>query len=107
VPLTFDAGFDSEDNRERIRDALLKPVIHPNRRNTKSGIVWARKFRWFDRMAYRQRFTVERTFGWQDTCRKLVVSFDRLLEVRKGSRLLAYAMINYRATFNHSRNDSL
>lgn len=107
VPLTLDAGFDSDDNRIRIKDVLLKPVIYPNRRNTKSGIIWARRFRWFDRVTYRQRYRVERTFGWQDTYRKLVVSFDRLPEIRKGFRLMAYAMINYRVTFNHQRDDSL
>jgi len=59
-------------------------------------------FRWFDRARYRLRYTVERTFGWQDTYRKLVVSSDRLPEIRKGGRLLAYSMINFRVTFNTS-----
>lgn len=43
----------------------------------------------------------ERTFAWQDTYRKLVISYDRLKETRKGFRLLAYSMINFRVTFNH------
>jgi hypothetical protein len=43
---------------------------------------------------------VERTLAWQDTFRQLVISDDRLPEIRKGSRLLAYAMINFRTTFN-------
>jgi transposase len=45
---------------------------------------------------------VERTFGWQDIYRKLAVSYDRLPEVRKGGRLLAYSMINFRVTFHTS-----
>jgi len=45
---------------------------------------------------------VERTFGWQDIYRKLAVSYDRLPEIRKGGRLLAYPMINFRVTFNTS-----
>ena len=34
--------------------------------------------------------------------RKLAVSYDRLPEIRKGSRLLAYSMINFRVTFHTS-----
>jgi transposase len=45
---------------------------------------------------------VERTFGWQDTYRRLAISYDRLEEIRLGFRHLAYAMINFRVTFNSS-----
>jgi hypothetical protein len=100
--LTLDSGFDSQDNKEIIKAHHMKPVIHPNRRNTKTPIVIARMFRWFDRDLYRLRYKVERTFGWQDTYRKLAVSYDRLPEIRKGGRLLAYSMINFRVTFNTS-----
>jgi transposase len=80
----------------------MKPVIYPHRRHTKTPVVIARMFRWFDRALYRLRDQVERTFGWQDTSRQLVVSDDRLPEIRKGGRLLAYSMINCRVTFNTS-----
>lgn len=100
--LTLDAGFDSQANKEIIKAHDMKPVIYPNRRNTKTPIVLARKFRWFDRGLYRLRYAVERTFGWQDIFRKLVISYDRLPEIRKGGRLLAYAMLNFRVTFNTS-----
>ena len=100
--LTLDSGFDSQDNRDAIKNQQMKPVIFPNRRNTKQAIKIAQKFRWFDRLLYRERYKVERTFGWQDTYRKLVVSYDRLPEIRKGGRLLAYAMLNYRVTFSSS-----
>jgi hypothetical protein len=100
--LTLDAGLDSQDNKAIIKAHQMKPVIYPNRRNTKTPIVIAQMFRWFDRTLYRLRYKVERTFGWQDTDRKLAVSYDRLPEIRKGGRLLAYAMINFRVTFNTS-----
>jgi transposase len=100
--ITLDAGFDSKDNKDAIKAHKMKPVIHPNRRNTKTPIAIAQKFRWFDRALYRLRYKVERTFGWQDTYRKLAVSYDRLPEIRKGGRLLAYSMINFRVTFNTS-----
>ena len=99
---TLDAGFDSQDNKESIKAHHMKPLIYPNRRNTKTPIVLARMFRWFDRELYRLRYKVERTCGWQDTYRKLAVSYDRLPEIRKGGRLLAYAMINFRVLFKTS-----
>jgi transposase len=100
--ITLDAGFDSQANKEIIKAHQMKPVIYPNRRNTKTPSAVARLFRWFDRKFYRLRYKVERTFGWQDTFRKLVISYDRLPEIRKGCRLLAYSMINFRVTFNTS-----
>lgn len=100
--MTLDSGFDSQDNKARIRASGLVPVIYPNRRKTKEPISIARKFRWFNKILYQQRYKVERTFGWQDTYRKLVISYDRLPETRKGFRLLAYSMVNFRMTFNTS-----
>jgi transposase len=100
--LTLDAGFDSQANKEIIKAHHMKPVISPNRRNTKTPMAIARMFRWFDRGLYRLRYKVERTFAWQDTFRKLAISDDRLPEIRKGGRLLAYAMINFRVSFNTS-----
>ena len=100
--LTLDAGFDSQTPKDLIKTHHMQPVMAPNRRNTQTPIAIARLFRWFDRPLYRLRYTVERTFAWQDTFRKLVISYDRLPEVRKGCRLLAYAMINFRTTFNTS-----
>ena len=97
--ITLDSGFDSKENRGQIRKYKLIPQIYPNRRNTKRSILIAQKFRWFNREVYKERFAVERTFGWQDTYRKLAISYDRLPEIRKGCRNLAYAMVNFRATF--------
>jgi Transposase DDE domain len=87
--ITLAAGFDSQANKDLIKAHQMKPVIYPNRRNTKTAIAMARLFRWFDHKLYRLRYKVERTFGWQDTFRKLVISYARLPEIRKGCRLLA------------------
>jgi hypothetical protein len=99
---TLDSGFDSRTNKELIRKHKLVPVINPNRRNTKKPIAIARLYRWFDKDTYKERYKVERTFGWQDTYRRLAISYDRLVETRLGFRNLAYAMINFRVTFNTS-----
>lgn len=72
--LTLDAGFDSKANKDAIKAHKMKPVIYPNRRNTKTPSAIARKFRWFARALYRLRSKGERTFGWQDIYRKLAVS---------------------------------
>jgi len=100
--LTLDSGFDSKTNKDLIKEQKLIPVINPNRRNAKDPIVIARMYRWFDKKHYKERYKVERTFGWQDTYRRLAVSYDRLEEIRLGFRHLAYAMINFRVTFNSS-----
>ena len=79
-------------------------MIYPNPWNAKEPIVIARKFRWFDKEIYKDRYKVERTFRWKpDTYRKLVsLSYDKLKETRLGFRHLAYSMINFCITFNHS-----
>ena len=100
--LTLDLGFDSKVNHQLIREQGLIPVIYLNRRNAKEPIVIARKFRWFDKEIYKDRYKVERTFAWQDTYRKLALSYDKLKETRLGFRHLAYSMINFRITFNDS-----
>jgi len=98
--ITLDSGFDSQTNKELIRKQKMKPVISPNRRNAKKPIVIARMYRWFNKEIYKERYKVERTFGWQDTYRRLAISYDRLEEIRLGFRNLAYAMINFRVTFS-------
>jgi len=100
--LTLDSGFDSQMNRKLIKEQKLVPIIYPNRRNTKDPVVIARLFDCFDKELYKERYKVERTFGWQDTYRRLAISYDRLEETRLGFRNLAYAMINFRFTFNNS-----
>jgi transposase len=105
--LALDSGFDSKENKALIAGQGLVPVICPNRRNTQEPIAIARLYRWFDRDSYRQRYKVERTFAWQDTYRKLVVSYAQLKETRLGFRYLAYAMINFRVTFDHRSPYSL
>ncbi|MXV82434.1 transposase [Candidatus Poribacteria bacterium] len=92
--LTLDSGFDSKANHHLITAHGLIPVIYPNRRNAKEPIVIARMFRWFRKEIYKDRYKVERTFGWQDTYRKLALSYDTLKETRLGFRLLAYSNVS-------------
>lgn len=98
-PLTLDPGFDSIENKKVIRTHGLIPVIKPNRRNIKEPIAIARLYRWFNRATYKKRFTIERSFAWQDTYRRVATSYDRLPATRSGFRYLAYSLINFRTTF--------
>lgn len=100
--LTLDTGFDSKKNKDLIKEHKLIPVIKPNRRNTKDLVAIALMYLYFDEELYKERYKVERTFGWQDTYRRLAISYDILEETRLGFRHLAYAMINFRVTFNNS-----
>ena len=72
-------------------------------------------YRWFNKKHYKERYKVEHTFGlffrctaerdWQDTYRRLALSYSsvgRRNVSRLGFRNLAYAMINFRVTFNSS-----
>jgi transposase len=100
--VTLAAGFDSKDNQDAITAPKRQPVLSPNRRHTQTPIAMARQCRWCDRALDRLRSKVERTFGGHDIYRKLAVRYERLPEIRTGGRLLAYAMINFRVTFNTS-----
>ena len=62
--LTLDSGFDSKVNHKIIKQQGLIPVIYPNKRNTNVPIAIARKFRWFRKDLDKDRYKVERTFGW-------------------------------------------
>jgi transposase len=86
--VTLDAGCDAQDTRDTSKNPQRPPVISPHRRQTTKPIRIAQQFRWFDRALSRERDKVERTFGWQDTYRTLVVSDDRLPDIRKSGRRL-------------------
>jgi hypothetical protein len=79
---TLDAGVAYQPNKDLMKAHHLRPVLAPNRRHTKTPSVMARMCRWFDRRLSRLRSKVERPFGWQETFRQLVISYDRLPEIR-------------------------
>lgn len=97
--LTLDSGFDSEYNKWLIQSHGLAPVIKPNRRGTKDEKKINRMYENFNEKIYKERFTIERTFAWQDTYRKLVIRYERLESTHNGFKYLAYAVMNLRALF--------
>lgn len=92
-----DAGFDSRKNRKAIWDAGMIPNIPENPRRRDRSKPKRGRPRRFDPLSYRRRFTVERTFAWEDTYRSLVIRYDRKAANYRGRKLLAYALINLRS----------
>lgn len=96
VYLTLDSGFDSEYNKWLIHSHGMIPVIKPNRRGTKDETKLETMYANFNEPIYKKRFTIERTFAWQDVYRRVATSYDRLESTRLGFKYLAYSMINLR-----------
>jgi hypothetical protein len=94
--LTLDSGFWSEYNQILIRRHGMIPVIKPNRGATKNEKKIELMYANFNEPIYKLRFTVERTFAWQDVYRRVATSYDRLETTRLGFKYLAYSMINLR-----------
>jgi transposase len=40
---------------------------------------------------------VERTFAWEEMCKRLLLRFERIQQRHYGMKLLGYTMINLRA----------
>lgn len=101
VPITFDSGFDSEANDTTIRGQGLIPVIKPIRYAKQSPQRIEERLQVFEpyRNIYLKRFTIERSFAWEDTYRKLVIRYERLQSTHQGFKYLAFSMVNFRWFF--------
>ena len=92
--VNLDAGFDSTYNRKRIFNAGMIPNITENPRNrkrTKRG-----RKRLFNAALHALRTRVDRTFAWEDTCKRLLLRFERIQQRHFGMKLMAYTLINVR-----------
>lgn len=107
--ITFDAAFDSEDNKAMIRYHTLKPIIYPNRRNTQDPKKLRAMFEEidFNEEIYKERYRIERCFAWEDTYRKLVIRYEKLQCTHLGFKYLAFSMINFRHFFGKNHLYSL
>ena len=100
--LTLDSGFDSADNKLRIEEQGMIPVIKLNRRRTKDEQKLENLYDSFNETVYKERYKVERTFAWVDTYRKLVIRYEKLECTHNGFKYLAYSMMNLRVLFGNS-----
>ena len=92
--LNLDAGFDSKANRKCIFNAGLTPNIKENPRNRQKPKRGRKRF--FDEIRYKLRFTVERTFAWEDKFKRLLLRFETKQVRHLGFKLLAFTLINLR-----------
>lgn len=100
APLTLDPAFDSQENRDNIKDHKLLPVIKPNVRNASPEIQKAMRaeFKPLEPI-YKERYKIERDFAWKCNYRKLVIRYEKLQCTHRGFKHLAYALVNLRDVF--------
>lgn len=92
----LDTGFDSRSNRKIIWNFGMKPNMPENPRNRNTNKPKKGRPRFFDKKIYAKRFSIERTFGWEDAYRSLVTRYDRKSKNYRGKKLLVYSLINLR-----------
>lgn len=96
----LDSGFDSKKNRSLVYLLNMKPNIKENPRNRKSAKLGRKRF--FDSVVYKLRFSIERTFAWEDKFRRLIVRWERFHHRHASFHLLAFSLINLRGFFSLS-----
>src|ERR671914_150517 len=72
--LVADKAYDSYEFRQRLRRRGIKPTIPPIERRKRREPKRGRPVKVGP--SYRQRWKVERCFGWMDNCRRLVVRYE-------------------------------
>ena len=92
--LNLDAGFDTKANRKAVWNSKMKPNIKENPRNRQFAKRGRKRF--FDEDIYKLRFTVERTFGWEDKFKRLLIRFERIHQRHMAFHLIAFTFINLR-----------
>ena len=92
--LNRDAGFASMHKRKCIFNAGMLPTIqNPRHRNTpKRG-----RKRFFKATIQALRTRGDRTFAWEDKCKRLLLRCEHIQQRHYGMKLLAYTLINVRA----------
>jgi hypothetical protein len=85
--LNLDGGFDSTRNRKGIFNAGMIPNIPENPRN-RTHPKRGRK-RLFNATIHALRMRVERTFAWEDKCKRLLLRFERIQQRHYGMKLMA------------------
>ena len=93
--LIYDKAADADALRKRLRARGID-LICPHRRNRKrASLQDGRKLR-----RYKRRWKVERTFSWVGNFRRLVVRWDRHIEVYRGFFHIACMLITLNKLLN-------
>ena len=85
--LIADKAYDSREFRQRLRRRGIKPTIPTFERRKRTKSKRGRPIA--VGLSYRQRWKIERCFGWMDNCRRLVVRYERHLRLYKAFCLVA------------------
>jgi transposase len=92
--VNLDGGFDATHNRQCIFNAGMIPNIKENPRNRKTTKRGRKRL--FNEAIHALRVRVERTFAWEDKCKRLLLRFERIQQRHSGMKLMAYTWINLR-----------
>ena len=71
------------------------PTIKENPRHHKRTKRGRKRF--FHATIHALRMRVEQTFAWEDTCKRLLLRFERIQQRHSGMKWLAYTLIALRA----------
>lgn len=93
-----DKAFDTKALRKYLFNAGFVPNIDFNPRNRKDKTP--NKRRLFDEQAYKNRFTIERSFAWIDNFRTLLIRFERKSIYWLNWHFLAATLINLKLQFS-------
>lgn len=85
--LVADKAYDSRELRQRLRGRGIKPTIPTFERRKRRKAKRGRPIK--TGPSYRQRWKVERCFGWMDNYRRLVVRYERSVEHYRAFCLMA------------------
>ena len=86
-----DRGYDSDPLRWRLLQRGIVLLSPHRRKRRRPSVNDGREMR-----RYRKRWKVERTFAWLGNYRRLVVRYDRRLDIYSGFFHLACALITLR-----------
>jgi len=91
--LNADAGFDTKTARKICFNHKIVPNFMKNIRNQKE--TRGRK-RLFNKEIYNNRYAIERTFGWIDNFKRLLIRFERVSVFFLSLHFIAFSMVNLR-----------
>jgi hypothetical protein len=88
------ASFDSTYKRKCIFNAGMIPHSKENPRNRKRiKCGWKRLF---NAVMHAISTRVDRTFAWEDKCKRLLLRFEHMQQRHYGMKLIAYTLMNLR-----------
>jgi len=92
--LNLAAGFDSQTKRKCLFNAGLRPNSKENARNRQKPNRGRKRF--VADALDKRRFSVERTFAWEDKFKRLLLRFETKQSHHLGCKLIAFTLINLR-----------